>query len=124
MRRRTGLAWCSGWAAMTSGVVEQLGMEMMPWCHSTSAPLTSGTTSGTAGSIRKADPSSMTTAPASTAAGASRRLTSALAEMKTMSTPRNESSVASSTTSSRPATERRRPAERREASSFNCGGRA
>ena len=35
---------CSGATAITIWVVEQLGMDMMPWCSSTSCPLISGTT--------------------------------------------------------------------------------
>ena len=96
-------------------------MEMMPSCHSKSPPLTSGTTKGTLGSMRKAEPSSMTTAPAATAWGASSRLTAELAEMKATSTPSKESFVASSTTSSSPPTLMRLPADRLDAISLSRG---
>ena len=99
-------------------------MDMMPSCHSTSSPLTSGTTSGTLASMRKAEPSSITTAPAATAWGASSRLTADVAEMKAMSTPSKESFVASSTTSSSPPTAMRLPAERLDAISRRVGGLA
>ena len=121
MMRRMGLISRRGWAAITRGVVEQLGMEMIPSCHSTSAPLTSGTTRGTFGFMRKAEPSSMTTAPAATACGASSQLTAELAEMKATSTPSKECSVASSTTSSSPPTVMRLPAERLDAMSRSFG---
>ena len=121
MIRRIGLISRSGWAAMTSGVVEQLGMEIIPSCHSTSSPLTSGTTSGTLGSMRNAEPSSMTTAPAATAWGANSRLTAELAEINATSTPSKESCVASSTTSSSPPTAMRLPADRFDAISRRCG---
>ena len=68
--------------------------------------------------MRKAELSSMTTAPAATAMGASSRLMAVLTEMKAMSTPRKESAVVSSTTSSEPLTVSFFPAERLEASSL------
>ena len=51
--RRTRPASCSGFNAWTICVVEQLGLEMMPWCRLTAWGLTSGITSGTLGSIRQ-----------------------------------------------------------------------
>ncbi len=59
-----------GLSATTSGAATQLGTATMPRWPSSACSLTSGTTSGTAGSMRKADELSITTAPASTAAGA------------------------------------------------------
>ena len=50
--------------------VVQFGLAMIPWCSRTSAPLISGTTSGTWASIRKALELSTTTHPAFTASGA------------------------------------------------------
>ena len=119
--RLMGFTWCNGWAAITKGVVEQLGMDMIPWCQSTSAPFTSGTTKGTVSSMRKAEPSSITTAPAATAAGASLWLTSELADMNATSTPSKDFAVASSTTKSFPPTLICFPADRLEASNFSLG---
>ena len=51
--RRTRPASCSGFSAWTICVVEQLGLEMIPWCRGPRAGLTSGITSGTLGSIRQ-----------------------------------------------------------------------
>ena len=96
-------------------------MEIIPWCHSTSAPLTSGTTKGTSSLMRNAEPSSMTTAPAATAAGANRRLTSLLTEMNATSTPAKESSEVSRTTNSRPPMDSRFPADRLEANAVTPG---
>ena len=96
-------------------------MEMIPWCHSTSAPFISGTTKGTVSSMRNAEPSSITTAPAATAAGAICWLTAELADMNTTSTPSKDFSVASSTIKSCSPTVIVLPAERLEASSFNLG---
>ena len=56
---------------MTAAV--QFGFAISPVCSLTSSPLISGITSGTAGSIRKADELSMTTAPAARAMGANLR---------------------------------------------------
>ncbi len=84
---------------MASGVVVQLGIEMMPSCHSTSAPFTSGMTSGTFGCIRNALPSSITRAPRLTASGASALLTDESAEMNATAMPSKASGVASMTVS-------------------------
>ncbi len=53
-------------------MVEQLGLERMPRWASTASGLTSGTTSGTPGSMRNALDLSTTTQPRATAAGAKR----------------------------------------------------
>src|SRR5205085_3261748 len=57
---------CSGFSATTSCAVEQFGLAMMFFFVNppTASALTSGTTSGTSGSIRHADELSITTAPA------------------------------------------------------------
>ena len=69
-------------------MVEQLGLATMPlgMCRRASA-LTSGTTSGTSGSMRQALELSMTMAPACAAIGADSRLTDAGVLDRTMSTP-------------------------------------
>ena len=56
--------------SFTTGTVVQFGVEMMPLCHFTSSAFTSGTTSGTSGSMRHAELSSITSAPALAAKGA------------------------------------------------------
>ena len=100
---------------MTRGVVEQLGMETIPWWFSRSPALTSGTIRGTLGSMRKTELSSMTRAPAAAATGARALLTAPLAEMKTMSVLSKAPSPTVSTTRSSPATVMRLPTERSEA---------
>jgi len=50
--RLIGLTWCSGQTGTFMMIVEQLGLAMMPLCHARSCGLTSGTTSGTDGSMR------------------------------------------------------------------------
>ena len=115
---RTGLTLLRGWSAITKGVVEQLGMEIMPrWC-STSSPLTSGTTKGTSGSMRKYELSSITNAPFCTAMGPNSPLSAVETDMKAMSTPVKLSGVVSSTTSSSPRTLMRLPADLWDAQSF------
>src|SRR5262245_34310595 len=59
----------------------------MPWWRRAAAPLISGTTSGTAGSIRNALDLSTTTAPARTAWGAYSRDCAEPAEKNAMSVP-------------------------------------
>src|SRR3990172_1949254 len=97
MIRLTGFRQWIGQSTCTSGVVGQLGMEMIPLCPSRSAAFTSGTTSGTSGSMRQAELSSMTMAPALTAAGIMLLETSVVAEKKAMSTPANDLEFVSST---------------------------
>src|SRR3972149_7046673 len=116
MIRFTGFRQWMGQSTCTSGVVGQLGMEMIPLCPSRSAAFTSGTTSGTSGSMRQAELSSMTRATALTAAGIMLLETSVVAEKKAMSTPANDLEFVSSTSISHSPTVRRRPAERLEAS--------
>ena len=62
--RRTRAARWSGASGITVTTVVQLGLATMPRCACTAWGLISGTTSGTAGSIRKALDLSTTTAPA------------------------------------------------------------
>src|SRR3989304_5059041 len=96
MIRFTGFRQWMGQSTCTSGVVGQLGMEMIPLCPSRSAAFTSGTTSGTSGSMRQAELSSMTMAPALTAAGIMLLETSVVAEKKARSTPGNDFEFGSS----------------------------
>src|SRR5208283_4802099 len=70
-------------------MVEQLGLAMIPSFQATSCGLTSGTTSGTFGSMRKALELSTTTAPAAAAIGLhSREILAGVLE-RTISTPEN-----------------------------------
>ena len=66
---------------ITKGVVVQLGVEIIPLCHSTSSPLTSGTTSGTVSSILNVEPSSITNTFLDLAISANSLLTSEVAEI-------------------------------------------
>src|SRR3990172_167165 len=116
MMRSMRFTLCTGQSAWHRGVVGQLGMEMIPLCPCRSLALTSGTTSGTSGSMRQAELSSMATAPAFTAYGISVLDTSVVAEKKVRSTPRNDLVVASSTSTSHSPTVILRPTERGEAS--------
>src|SRR3990172_1486327 len=104
-----------GQSTCTSGVVGQLGIEMIPLWPSRSAALTSGTTRGTSGSMRQAALSSMTIAPVLTPAGISCLGASVVAEKKATSTPAKEREFASSTSHSHSPTVSLRPAERLEA---------
>ena len=51
-------------------IAAQFGLAMIPWWRAISSGLISGTTSGTAGSMRNAEELSITTAPLRTAIGA------------------------------------------------------
>ena len=95
-------------------------------CSAMRLPLISGITSGTFGSIRKADELSMTTAPALTAIGANFLAMPLPAENSAMSTPSKESSVSSSTTIASPRKPSVLPAERALASALSLptGNRA
>ena len=98
--------------------VVQFGLAMTPLFHLISSGLTSGTTSGTSLSMRKALELSIITAPAETTAGRNAREMSPPALNSAMSTPRNEASVISSTVTSSPLNFSVLPAERAEARSF------
>ncbi len=87
MKRTTGLRLCSGQSGMIAMMVEQFGLAMMPSCAAAASGLISGITSGTAGSIRKAEELSTTTAPLFAAAGPSARDVPPPAEKKAMSMP-------------------------------------
>ena len=88
-------------------MVVQLGLAMMPWPAAMTAAaasgLTSETTSGIAGSLRKALELSTTIAPASANTCASAREVVAPAENSATSRPLGSAVAASSTTISRPA---------------------
>src|SRR5262245_32530359 len=96
----------------------QLGLAITPLWRRRSPGLTSGTTSGVFGSMRKADELSITTAPAALAAGTNSRLRVAPAEKKAMSTPLKASAVSSSTLCGLPLNSSVLPTERFEASGF------
>ena len=83
-------------------IAEQLGLAITPWCAAMAWGLISGTTSGTASSMRKAEELSMTSAPARTAMGAKRLEMPLPAENNAMSTPSKLVSVSSWILRSRP----------------------
>src|SRR5215831_10131887 len=79
-------------------MVEQLGLATIPLgILRNASALTSGTTSGTSGSMRQALELSMTTAPARAATGLYSRLTDAGVLDSTTSTPANSSARIGST---------------------------
>src|SRR4051812_29109350 len=81
----------------------QFGLAMIPLGIRSSAwALTSGTTSGTSGSIRHAEELSTTVAPAFAAIGLNSRLTDAGVLDRTISTPWNASGRIGSTVCDRP----------------------
>src|SRR5664279_521367 len=88
---------------------------MIPWCLATSCGLTSGTTSGTFGSIRQALELSTTTAPAFAAIGLYSRETDAGVLDRTMSTPSNTDGPRGSIGYVRPLNSMVFPADRAEA---------
>ena len=112
-------ARCSGASATISWIVEQFGLAIIPLCRFTSCGLTSGTTSGTSGSMRNALELSITTAPALTAAGTRRLLISPPALKKVTSTPSKAFSSRMPTWTLRPEKGTRVPAERSEASGLS-----
>ena len=91
----------------------------MPLCSRIRRAFTSGITSGTFGSIRKADELSITTAPALTAIGANLREMLPPAENSAMSTPSKERSFNSSMTIRIPRKSSVLPADRALASAFS-----
>ena len=91
-----------GSSATTIWMVVQLGFAMTPECQAMSAALTSGTTSGTSGSMRKALELSIMTAPAATTASRISRETEAPALNRAMSTPSKLPGVISCTVISLP----------------------
>ena len=76
-------------------MVEQFGLAMMPLWSFASSGLISGTTSGTSGSMRKAEELSTNTAPAFTIAGAKCLAWAFCTAPSTKSMPSKEDSVAS-----------------------------
>ena len=104
MRRTRPASSCSGLSTGIAAIVVQLGLAMIPLCARARSPgLTSATTSGTSGSIRKAEELSTTSAPAAAKRGAWAREVVAPAEKSAMSIPVGSAVEASSTTTSRPA---------------------
>ena len=89
-------AWWIGHSGTSAVIAEQFGLAMMPLCSRMRPALISGITSGTFGSIRKAEELSTTTAPAFTAIGANFLEMPPPAENSAMSTPSKECSVSSS----------------------------
>src|SRR5580658_9011529 len=102
-----------------SGVIEmmaaQLGLAMIPWWPRKASELISGTTRGTAASMRNADELSTTTAPLPTASGAKRLEVEPPAENNAMLTPSKLASVSSRTVSGLPRNGRVLPADREDA---------
>ena len=94
----------------------QLGLEMMPFGRFRAASaFTSGTTSGTSGSIRNAPELSTTTAPLAAAIGAHCADTSSGTSNIATSTPSKASSLIATTSTSSPRTFSLLPAERADA---------
>src|SRR6185437_3923371 len=87
IRRMRFTRW-TGQSGVIAMIVEQLGFATMPRCPAIAWGLISGTTSGTAGSMRKAEELSTTTAPARAAIGAKRLEIEPPAENSAMPTPR------------------------------------
>ncbi len=107
---------CKGPAAIIRSIVVQLGLAMIPRGRSLTAwSFTWATTSGTSGSIRKAEELSTTTAPAAANAGAKRRERSPPAEKRAMSTPAGSDTARSSTSIFPHGVSTLVPAERSEA---------
>jgi hypothetical protein len=111
-------ASCSGLSTTTIWMVEQFGFAMMPLCLAISPGFTSGTTSGTSGSMRHALELSTTTQPSFAAKGAKCLLVPPPALNSATSTPLNESSRSVSTFSVSPRNVSSCPALRSEANSF------
>src|SRR4051794_24098320 len=99
-----------------NAIVVQLGLATIPFgIVSRSASFTSGTTSGTSGSIRQAAELSMTMAPAAATLGASSFDAVAPLENSATSSPSNEADHESSTTTSPSRQGSRVPADRSDA---------
>lgn len=96
--------------------VVQLGFAMIPLCHRTSSALISGTTRGTASSIRNALELSTTTHPAWAARGANSREMAPPALNRAISIPLNEFLVNSLTSIAAPRKLNVLPTDRDEAS--------
>ena len=116
MRR---LSPASSWSTLSTGIaamVVQLGLATIPFrAWAMACGLTSLTTSGTSGSIRKPEELSMTSTPAAANRGAWALEVVAPAEKIATSRPVGSASEASSTTMSVPRNGSTDPAERAEA---------
>src|SRR3954471_19538468 len=108
-----------GHSGTSAVIAAQFGTATMPLCSLMRPALISGITSGTFGSIRKAEELSITTAPAFTAIGANFREMPEPAENSAISTPSNEVSVSSSITILSPRKLMALPAERALASALS-----
>src|SRR5437763_7177256 len=115
MTRWIGLRRWIGHNDRSAMIAAQFGFEMIPLWRAISSGLISGTTSGTAGSMRKAEELSMTTAPWRTAAGAYWRAVLAPAENSARSTPAKVLSFSAATVMSFPRNGSTVPADRVEA---------
>src|SRR3954453_4800312 len=106
----------SGLSTGIAAIVVQFGLATMPRraaiTGSRASGLTSETTSGMAGSLRKAEELSITITPASTNFGTTAREVVAPAENNAMSSPLGSAVSASSTTTSRSPNGSTLPAER------------
>ncbi|CAM5714795.1 hypothetical protein STENM223S_11726 [Streptomyces tendae] len=107
---------CSAPSVTIMDSVVQFGLATMPRGRIRSVcGLTSGTTSGTSGSIRNAPELSTTTTPLAAATGAHCAETSSGTSNMATSTPSRASSLSATTSTSSPRTVSLRPAERGEA---------
>src|SRR6476661_1847754 len=113
------LALWIGHSGTRAVIAEQFGTAMMPLCSRIRPALISGITSGTLGSMRKAEELSITTAPALMAAGENFRDVPLPAENSAISTPSNEFSVSSSITIRSPRKSMVLPADRALASALS-----
>ena len=111
--------WWIGHSGTSAVMAAQFGLAMMPLWSRMRRALISGITSGTFGSMRKADELSTTTAPERTAIGANFLEMPLPAENSAMSTPSNERSLSSSITMLWPRKLTLWPAERALASAFS-----
>src|SRR5262245_1336752 len=106
-------------------IAAQFGFAMMPRWPAIVSGLISGTTSGTAASMRNAEELSTTIAPRAVAMGAYLRDVEPPAEKSARSTPSNELSFSSVTVTDPPANGSFLPADRADASArtLECGKR-
>ena len=112
---RPASAWRGASTGMATMVV-QFGLATIPFGMSSRArAFTSGTTSGTSGSMRQPDELSTTITPAATMAGACSSDTARPALRRAISTPDQSAIAVSSTTTSPSSHGRTVPADRSEA---------
>src|SRR3954454_2852646 len=105
------LLWWIGHSGTSAVMAAQIGLAMMPLWSRMRFALISGITSGTFGSMRKAEELSTTTAPDLTAIGAYFLEMLPPAENSAISTPSNERSLSSSITTGWPRNDTVLPAE-------------